>query len=425
MHPIMTALCLALCFVLAAVAPARAADPPPAEPDDASALSLADKPAAAPAGAAPWRIYVEAAGGRDGWRGDVPSSNASRAALDLRHDGILAPGLRAVLSDRLDLVRRGAPERERNVNSLREAYLSWQRSPDLIFDAGRVNLRHGAAWGFNPTDFFKAGALRTIVSPDPASLRENRLGTVVLQGQKLWSTSSLSMALSPRLASRASDATWSLDLGATNDRNRWLLAASHRFGDRFNPQLLLYGGASTPTQLGINASALVTDAAVAFLEFSTGKGRTLAAQALDQEASERMRQRAALGLTYTTGFDLSVTAEADYNSAAPDRAQWDALSPVDRLRLLEAAQSLQDLPLRKGLFLYATWKNLLVRRLDLSAFVRHDPVTHGRSQWLETRYHWDRVDVALQWQVYSGRPGSAFGSVPQARTVELSLRVFL
>jgi hypothetical protein len=53
--------------------------------------------------------------------------------------------------------------------------------------------------------------------------------------------------------------------------------------------------------------------------------------------------------------------------------------------------------------------------------VRHDPLTRSRAQWLETRSHWDRVDLALQYRLFSGRAGS----VPQQRVLELSLRVFL
>jgi len=101
------------------------------------------------------------------------------------------------------------------------------------------------------------------------------------------------------------------------------------------------------------------------------------------------------------------------------------LTPTQQLQLLGTAQALQDLPVRRGAFFYATWKDAMVRRLDLSAFVRYEPLTHTRAQWFETRYHWDRVDLALQWQLYSGKPGSVFGSVPQGRAVELSLRVYL
>ncbi|MDE2094411.1 MAG: hypothetical protein KGL99_19360 [Burkholderiales bacterium] len=67
----------------------------------------------------------------------------------------------------------------------------------------------------------------------------------------------------------------------------------------------------------------------------------------------------------------------------------------------------------------------MLRRLDVSAFLRRDAETSSRAQWLEARYHWDRAELALQWQLYSGRPGSVYGSVPQRRTVELVLRAYL
>lgn len=411
--------------LLAWAAPGRASD----MPDDADALRLADKPAEAPQPARDWRLSIEAARMHGAPRSAAASSvEAQRLSFDFNYDGRPTPGLRAVLSDRLDLVHSSTSPSEGNVNTLREAYLSWQASPQEIVDAGRINLRYGAASGYNPTDFFKAGALRTIVSPAPASLRENRLGTVVLQGQKLWSTGSLAAVYSPRLDGAPSSNASSLDLGATNPRHRWLLAGSHKFSDAFNPQLLLFGGEGTPTQLGLNLSTLVGNATVAWWEYAAGSGRSLVAQALAQPGDESQQQRTALGFTTTTGFKLSLTAEAEFNSAAPDRAQWDALraaAPQAPLRLLATAQTLQDLPVRRALFFYASWQDMLVSHLDLSAFVRSELVTHSRAQWIEARYHWEHVDAALQWQVYSARPGSVYAQVPQARSVQVVLRVFL
>jgi opacity protein-like surface antigen len=419
----MRRLAVTLAVALCAAGSARAADPA-----DADALSLADQAPVVPQRAHDWQLSAEAARVHSVLRGAASPVEAARLSFDLRYDGTPAAGLRAVLSDRLDLTHSNTSPRESNVNTLREAYLSWQKSADEIVDVGRVNLRYGAGSGYNPTDFFKAGALRSIVSPAPASLRENRLGTVVLQGQKLWSATSLTAAYSPRLGSTPSTDTFSLDFGATNPRHRWLIAASHKFSDAFNPQLLLYGGAGMSPQAGLNLSGLVNDATIAYLEVSAGKGRALVAQALAQAEAEHWQRRAALGLTTTTAFNLSLTAEAELNSAAPDRVQWDALragAPSNPLRLLGAAQTLQDLPVRQALFFYATWQDLLVKHVDLSAFVRSDLVTHSRTQWLEARYHWDRVDAALQWQLYSGGPGSVYATVPQQRSVQLVLRVFL
>ena len=422
MHSLAAIVFVALLAAASGRAAIAAADPPD---DDAAALQLADRAPTTTQQPSIWRLYGETAGARSWLRDPASPIDGIRASLDLRYDANLAPGVRAVLSDRLDLVHDNGTPRARNVNALREAYVSWQARPDVILDLGRVNLRHGAAWGYNPTDFFRGGALRSIVTPDPASLRENRLGTVVVQAQQVWSDSSLSVAFSPKLASTPNDATLSLDLGSTNARNRWLLVASHKFADQFNPQLLLHGGAGEPPQVGFNLSSLLNSATVAFVETSVGKGRSLRAQALGLAEADTWQRRAALGLTYTTSFNLSLTAEADFNSAAPNRAQWDALragSPAGVLALLQTAQARQELPVRRAAFFYATWRDVFVRRLDLSAFVRQDLVTHSRVQWLETRYHWDATDLALQWQQYSGGRDTLFGQVPRRRTLELSAR---
>jgi hypothetical protein len=56
--------------------------------------------------------------------------------------------------------------------------------------------------------------------------------------------------------------------------------------------------------------------------------------------------------------------------------------------------------------------------------MRFDLETHSRAQWIEARYHWDRADVALQWQGYSGHAGSVYASIPQQRNVQAVARVF-
>ncbi|MDL2336210.1 MAG: hypothetical protein QFE16_00060 [Pseudomonadota bacterium] len=416
-------------LTLAFAASAHAAEPPDALPDDLDALSLADKaPTTPPQAVQAWRIFAEGAFGQTKIGGADPRFESSRASLDVRFDAHVAPGLRAVFSDRFDRLHSNGKPSADDVNTLREAYLSWARTDEQIVDFGRVNVRRGAAFGYNPTDWFKEGALRSIVSPDPMVLRENRQGTVVLQGQQLWSAGSLTATFSPRLARQPNPGTFSLNVGATNPRNRWLLTGSTKFSDRFNSELLLYGGDDTRPQVGLNVSGLISDAAVVFGEFTAGKGRSLVAQALQLDQARHQQERAAVGLTYTTALNLSITAEAEYNSAAPGRGQWNALPGIDpygRLRVLATQPSLQDLPMRRALFVYAKWKDLLVRQFDVSAFVRGDSETHSRAQWLEARYHWDSAEIALQWQLYSGSSGSFYGSIPQRRAIELALRYYL
>ena len=74
-----------------------------------------------------------------------------------------------MFADRLDMNRMDGISGNRDINTLKEAYLSWQAQPDRVADLGRINARNGVALGYNPTDYFRAGALRSTVSIDPAS----------------------------------------------------------------------------------------------------------------------------------------------------------------------------------------------------------------------------------------------------------------
>jgi opacity protein-like surface antigen len=421
----MRALLFAAAVALLCTGAARAADNADA---DADALTLADHADATPQQAKDWRLSIETAASRTWMRGAASPFEGERLSLDASYDARMATGLRAVLSDRLDLMRANGGPGTGNVNTLREAYLSWQPDTRAIVDIGRINLRYGAASGYNPTDYFKEDAVRAIVSPAPQSLRENRQGTAGVQGQWLSATDSVSLMLSPKLASSPDARAASLDWGATNPRNRWLLAASHKFSETFSPQLLLFGGAGTPTQAGLNVSSLVSDNTTVFGEVSVGRGASLAARAADiVDAPRPWQRRASFGFTTTTAFNLSITNEFEFNSSAPGAGQWDALglqSPRSRLRLLSTAQDLQDLPVRRALFTYLSWQDVFIQHLDVTGFVRFDLETHSRAQWLEARYHWDRADVALQWQLYSGPTGSVYASVPQRRNVQAVVRVF-
>jgi len=423
MRKIIAALAVALGYSL----PTQAAtDAPAGPPDDLDALSLADKaPSNSAAPARPWRLFLEGAIGRGKLRASGDNFSLYRGSIDFRYDEHVAQQLRLVFSDRLDGVASDGVPPGDNVNTLREAYLSWARAEDQIFDLGRVNIRNGAAMGFNPTDWFKANALRSIVDPDPAVLRENRQGTVVLQAQQLWSNASLTATVSPRLARSADSATFALNAGATNPSNRYLVAGSYKLSDKFTPQVLVFGGNDDPFQVGLNLSGLVGDAVVAFGEFSAGKGRSLVAQALNQPEANSNQQRASVGLTYTTGFNLSLTAEAEYNSAAPNGDQWNLLPAASQQQVLVTAQALQDLPTRSQWFLYASWQDALVQRLEVSGFLRQDMQTSSRALWLEGRYAWERAELALQWLAYAGSSGTVYYAVPQQHALQLILRIYL
>jgi hypothetical protein len=124
------------------------------------------------------------------------ATTAPRIGLARRGGG--APGYR--LADRFDTAQE--------IGTLKEAYVSWQPHSSLLLDAGRINGRQGVAFGYNPTDFFRSDAIRSVVSIDPNSLRDNRLGTVMLRGQQLWDSGALSVVYAPRLTDHATRRRW-------------------------------------------------------------------------------------------------------------------------------------------------------------------------------------------------------------------------
>lgn len=390
---------------------------------EADALNLESAPtASAAATAKDTKIFIEGALGNSSQRYQSQSRDLGRASFDFSHSARLGPGLRAVFSDRIDNIHP-ADVGDSTVNSLREAYLSWQpEGGNTVVEFGRINLRYGPAYGYNPTDFFRDGSLRTLTSANPFALRENRLGTVMLRGQRLWTDGSLSVAYSPKLASRPSTDGWSLDLGSTNNRDRVLIALGTQFSQRVNGQLLAYKEDGLPTTLGASLTALLSDAATAQMEWSRGREPDLLSRALATPGMTSTRSRFSGGFTYTTLGKMSVTAEYEYNGFALSQSNWAALgatSPATQVAYLVEAQRLQEQVPRQAMLIYVTQKSLGLKDLDLTAFLRINANDHSKLAWVELRHHWPSFDLALQLQQNIGRITSEYGIQPDRRVVQI------
>ena len=405
--------------LLASLLTALAAGPALAATDDTDALALEAAPAAPAASTSkPLRVFGEVAVGRIDQRGGQPALDSRRASLDLVGSLSLAPGWRAVLSNRLDHILPDDSGKGDTINSLREAYVSWQQDGGgLIVEFGRINLRQGPAYGYNPTDYFRTGAVRAATTADPFALRENRLGTVMLRAQRLWAGDALTLALAPKLADAPSNEGSSLDLGATNDRQRALLAWSHKFSDKFSGQLSAYTEQGGWAQLGASATGLLGEATVAHVEWSSGRTLPLLGTPL-----VKRRQHVSTGLTHTLANGLSLTAEYEYNGSAPSQAEWDAAGragPLPLLGYLQAAQTRQDNGARQAWLLYASQKDAGIKKLDITALVRLNASDSSRLFWAEARYHLGSADISLQWLSTHGSALSEFGVLPYRRQVQV------
>ena len=399
-----------------------------AHADDADALALADSGSAQVPVASNWRSFAEAAYGQSRPRSGAAIANNERTSLDLQFDQSFASGWRAIVADRLDVNWPAQGADQRAINTLKEAYLSWQVQDDRILDLGRINARYGVATGYNPTDFFRTDAVRSMVSVDPTSLKTNRQGSVMLRGQTLWNGGSLTALVSPKLADQPSAIGLNPDWGATNGQSRWLLAASQKLTQDLNPQWLVSGGAGQLPRWGFNLTTLVGDASVAYVEWAGGRSRLQLPQALNQPGDTAFHNQLAVGASYTTENKLSLTLEYDYDGAALNQTQWNALmrgSPRVYGAYRNWTQAVQYLPTQKAAFLHIGWQDALIQHLDLSAMERLDVADRSRLSWLEARYHWERSELALQWQVNSGAPASDYGAAAQRRAWQLLWRSYL
>jgi hypothetical protein len=370
------------------------------------------------------RAFAELALGNATQRYGLGDESLRRLSLDLQLSAPLATGWRGVLSNRLDAVSPQAQGSDRTVNTLREAYVGWQdNTGQLAVEFGRINLRTGPGYGYNPSDFFRTGSQRTVTTVDPIALRDNRMGTVALRAQNTWSGGSLVVALAPKLASKASSAGFSLDLGATNDQARGQLVVSQKLSEGVSGQLVAFKQDGQAMALGASASALLGDALVAHAEWSTSRERRLADLAWMGAGAAVRAQRGVLGLTWSAPGATTLTLEYQANGFALSGAQWAtaaASGGVPRLGsyLLTADQRV-DLAARRAVLFYATKKNLAVKGLDLTALLRLNGDDHSRLAWIELRYLWASAELALQWQQLQGKSLSEFGVLPTRSSTQL------
>lgn len=401
-----------------------------ASPDDPEleALMLADNMQKKPEKASDWRAFAEVASGYSRLR-DGGHENSQRLSVDVQFDKTLTPAWRLFFSDRVDVSWPAANSGDRAINTLKEAGVSWKPAENTLLDAGRINARYGIALGYNPTDFFKSYAVRSAVSVDPASLRENRQGSVMLRAQQLWDSGSLTLIASPRLADLQMQSGWNPNIGATNHNDRYLLAVSQKIGD-FTPQGIIFQEKGQKPRFGLNLSHLLNDATVFNLEWSGGYApkQTDAAFAAYNPAfrtgEQQWQQQIASGISYTTSNKLTLTAEAHYNSAAPDNLTWQRLQtgPLPSYLLYRAySQQTQNLTTRRQLFLHATWQDAIIPHLDLSTMITHIPEDRSRRYWLEARYHKDFWEVGFQVEQKIGLEKDVFGTVDHSTLIRIML----
>ena len=402
------------------------------------------------------RIYVENAfilsAQRDAPIVPSPGPGASswqdRLFLDVRNEWPLGRTLNLTFSDRLNLrveADISFPNHENVINEFREGFLSWEPADRLYLDVGRINVKSGAALGFNPTDFFKTRAVVESLSADPSVLREDRLGTAMLQTQFVGQGRTLTVALAPPLASSSNTTRPSFNpsFDRTNDRTRLLLKGSIHLGSDFSPELLFYRE-GTQNRLGANITRGIGQQVVAYGEWAGGRRSSLGAEALryghqtgtfpptlldylPADPSTRFQNDLSVGLSYATTNKMTFNLEYHYHQAGFSRQDWSnwfdtgkgqaGSSPIAReLWYLRSYALAQQEPIaRQGIFLRMDWANAFIPDLEITGFVNTDLndgsslVQVGALFYLSTAW-----TFGTQANANLGSKRSDFGSLPQA-----------
>jgi hypothetical protein len=365
--------------------------------------------------------------------------------------------LKVLYSARLDYTT-GDPSRDSFSYDLRELFLSWSLDAKRrwFIDFGRINVRNGVAYAFNPTDFFRTQSVVDETSQDPSVRRENRLGTLMLRGQYFLGGSTLTAMYAPRLYDEPLALTtvpsWSdPQLRRTNAGNRVELSASVDFGHDLSPQAVLFHS-SDAWAYGVNMARGFGTQTTAYVEWSATRRSSLVAQAMQYgvrtgtfgnsvppiaaDLTEHLDHDLAAGVSYTTRSNINFIVEYDLHQAGLSRTDWrhwfavgSAGNPLVDAELwyLRDYAAVQQEPIsRQSLFLRVAKDNWLIPNLSGSALALVDLTGTSWLGQADVSYRMStRWQLELMFQTALGTRRSDFGSLPVSNALIFNVRVYL
>jgi hypothetical protein len=435
------------------------------ENDDLARIPSAVENAAPPSTAQEAGKYslVNAAGWY-GYRGsfvvspgsDVPSRWNDRVSADALVTWRLSETVRVTASDVLaasfaDGV--GFP-REAVRNDLRELYATWEAAPETYLEAGRINVRYGVAFGYNPTDFFRARTSVAQSSTDPGALRNNRLGTVMVRGQHVFDGGSLELIYAPKLHSPVAmgGLAWPLDpkIDQTNGSDR--VAASFSFEwEAFSPQVLAFYD-SGRMKLGFNASHPIGNTIIAYASWAGGEAPSVILDAMAFGKRTRMlplsvpllppvatgrgfKNDVSAGASWTGEDKETISIEYNFHQAGLSADQWrswfatgadPALASL-MWNIRSYAGDRQDPISQHEVFVRADWvEPFHILHADLNAYVMTNLVDGSSTGQLGASYDFsDYWSVAAFFSATTGGQRSEWGSLRQSTSAIVQIVRYL
>lgn len=232
-------------------------------------------------------------------------------------------------------VRIVADEDEQNIN-IKELFYKGEFSPTNIYEIGRMNVKEGVARGYNPSDFFK-GSTSLTLSSDPKEIKDNRLGSVMVQNTLFFDDFTLKAIYSPKIAVNE-DSVWGskkdygLHLDETNYENRSSLYLGYS-GIKDLSSSLIFHKNEDDFNLGVNLS-YVKDSWIFYTESAFTKSKNAITKSIESlnlsptvqnsfSSDKENIQKAVLGVNYSYD-NISTNIEYIFNSGGLDKRDWES-----------------------------------------------------------------------------------------------------
>lgn len=342
--------------------------------------------------------------------GQYGKHTAQRLSLDTRWDTpILSDSLnnwRLMVSHRFDSYFSHRMRHNQTFSFLREAYVSYQLTPQTLINVGRVNTRYGVAFGYNPTDFLGQGTKQKADSGDPDVQRFNRLGNAMIQLQQLWARASITTIISPEIKSHCDNSNKGFNWRVSNPENRFLVVGSYKLTENFNPQLLFFKEQHKSPQVGLNMSYVLSRSTLAYLEAAGGRQPDSWQSILPgSRKAIAWHNRVAFGATWSGESHQTLRIEGHYNGTADSRRASKELSLLSYYAAtgrqsenrLSGRQTQDFMMSRRAVLAQLYWKDVF-DQYDLNLLWQHELQQQKNTGFIELRRHIGPVDIAVQWQ---------------------------
>lgn len=332
----------------------------------------------------------------------------------------------------------------------KELYYSRKLSRSAFLDIGRINIQSGVAFGFNPTDFYKAAGLIDNRDTSARERRNNRLGPVAIRYEKSYKGSNLSLTIAPKI--KVSDSSLLSDknifgqrFNESNSSEQASISYTHNSDQGYSKQLSLFYKDGL-TSLGFNTSFVISSQFLAYGEWRVQNSRSFAAdyihqlnaQGIDlddsiqqrlQESKKQLHNQFVTGLSWSTQHNITTRFELHYSGLAmtdDDWEHWFALlenqgntAELWSLRSIFFEQS--ELASTKAIWLRSEWTDALP---DFSPglMFNHNPDDGGTMVQAFFKYSpSDSVVLDLHFSTFSGDKNSLMGSLANKQTLTAQL----